>query len=85
MARLLSPDDACIEVDVPFGRARRYRGKTIDVSDPDHVKALRAAGYTMADTAQGPAQARGFECTACGRRNYFRRCGKCGHDIEAGG
>ena len=83
MPRLLSPDDRCVEVDVPFGRARRYKGTSIDVADPLHVQALRKAGYTLGDTGGAPVRGVGFECVACGRRNFFRRCGKCGHDLGA--
>lgn len=77
MSRLLSPDDACISVDVPFGRGRRYDGRTIEVSDPAHARALLAAGYTAADVS-GPSRARGFDCADCGFRSYFRTCGRCG-------
>uniref|UniRef100_UPI003F4975D7 hypothetical protein n=1 Tax=Pseudonocardia sp. CA-138482 TaxID=3240023 RepID=UPI003F4975D7 len=83
MPRLLSPDDPCKEVDVPIGAGRRYRGTIIDVADPAHVRALRRAGYTVADVAGVPTRAAGFECGACGRRNYFRRCGRCGRDPAA--
>lgn len=82
MARLLSPDDACIGVDVPYGRSRSYEGTTIDVSDPSHVKLLRQAGYTLADTAGRPSKAPGFECLDCGFQSFFRLCSKCGSECE---
>lgn len=82
MPRLLSPDDACVQVNVPIGRGQQYTGKSIDVSDPSHIKALRQAGYTLSDIGGPPSRRGGFECTACGRRNFFRRCGKCGLDAE---
>lgn len=77
MSRLLSPDDACISVDVPFGRGRRYDGRTIEVTDPVHDRALRAAGYTVAGVS-APSRARGFDCVECGFRSFFRTCGRCG-------
>jgi hypothetical protein len=82
MPRLLSPDDACIEVDVPIGRGRRYSGKTIDVADPSHVKALRAAGYSLAGIAGQPVRRGGFECAECGFKSYFRLCSRCGAQCE---
>lgn len=82
MARLLSPGDHCRAVDVPFGRPRRYEGTVIEVSDPQHVRALRKAGYTVADSSGGPSQARGFECASCGRKNFFRLCGRCGAECD---
>lgn len=78
MPRLLSPDDACRGVDVPFGRGRHYEGTTIDVSDPGHVKALRKAGYTLADTGGVPVRRGGYECRPCGFASYFRKCSRCG-------
>lgn len=82
MPRLLSPDDACVEVDVPIGRGRRYSGTTIDVVDPSHVRALCAAGYTVADTAGQPVRRGGFECGECGFKSYFRLCSRCGGSCE---
>jgi hypothetical protein len=82
MPRLLSPDDKCVQVDVPLGRNRRYSGQSIDVSDPSHVRALRLAGYTVADTAGAPAKTGGFECANCGFHSYFRTCSRCGGMCE---
>jgi hypothetical protein len=83
--RLLSPDDKCIDVEVPVGRARNYAGTTISVSDPQHLRALRAVGYTVADIAGAPARARGFTCGECGFVSFFRTCGRCGHRIDGEG
>lgn len=82
MSRLLSPDDKCVQVDVPFGRGRRYSGKAIEVSDPGHIQALRQAGYTMADAAGRPSRARGFDCLSCGFKSFFRLCSRCGSECE---
>lgn len=82
MSRLLSPDDKCVEVDVPFGRGRRYRGTTLDVSDPGHARALRAVGYTVADTSGVPVRSGGFTCTGCGFRAWFKTCSRCGGVCE---
>jgi len=79
MARLLSPDDACIGVDVPTNRGTaRYDGRTIDVTNPVHARALKAVGYTVAGTDQGPARASGFRCSSCSFRGWFKTCGRCG-------
>jgi hypothetical protein len=82
MAKLLSPDDACVQVDVPFGRGRRYTGRAIEVTDQAHVKALRAAGYTLADAAGGPVRGGGFTCTECGFNTWFKACSRCGGVCE---
>ena len=83
MPRLLSPDDACVQVDIPtVGGNRRYTGKTIDVSDARHVNVLRQVGYTVADVAQAPVRSGGFTCTQCGFKAFFARCGRCGGDCK---
>lgn len=82
MPRLLSPDDACISVDVPFGRARRYDGRSIEVTDSQHARALRQAGYTVADVSGSPAKASGFICPGCGFKGFFKTCGRCGGACE---
>lgn len=82
MSRMLSPDDACRGVDVPFGRGRRYDGQTIEVTDLSHVRALKEAGYTMASTAGAPLRSGGFECLECGFQSFFRLCSRCGATCE---
>lgn len=79
MPRLLSPDDACISVDVPTTRGTaRYDGRTIDVTNPVHERALKAVGYTTASVAGAPARASARQCTACGFNGWFKVCGRCG-------
>lgn len=77
--RLLSPDDKCVQADVPIGFGLRYTGKTIDVSDPAHARALRKIGYTVADVTGAPSKAAGFSCD-CGFKSYFRLCSRCGSE-----
>lgn len=76
MARLLSPDDACVGVTALSGR--KYRGTAFEVSDPRDARALRKAGYTVADTSGAPSKASGFECLDCGFKSFFRLCSRCG-------
>lgn len=76
MSRLLSPDDACVAVTSLSGR--KYRGRSFEVTNQADIRALRAAGYTMADTSGVPSKAAGFECLDCGFQSFFRLCSKCG-------
>lgn len=78
MSRMLAPDDACKGVDVPFGRGRKYDGNIINVTDPMHTRALRAAGYTDAATAGAPAKTAARRCTTCSFASFFTTCGRCG-------
>jgi hypothetical protein len=83
VARMLSPDDACISVDVPTSHGKtRYNGRTVDVSNPVHARALRAVGYTAAAVAGAPARAAGFRCAVCEFSSFFRKCGRCGHSND---
>lgn len=78
MARLVSPDRGCVEADVGN---MRYRGRILDVQDPRHVSALKQVGYFVADEG-GVPRAEGFVCTECGRKVWFKTCGKCGAVAE---
>lgn len=80
MSRLLAPADRCVGVEV--GGAT-YDGQTIDVANRQHLKALKAAGYTVAATAGPPVKARGYECPSCGFRGYFRTCSRCAQQEAA--
>lgn len=83
MPRLLSPDDACVEVDIPtVGGSRRYSGTTIEVTDPRHADVLKRVGYTVADVSATPVRSRGYTCTECGFHGFFKVCGRCGSDCE---
>jgi hypothetical protein len=74
--RLLSPDHACVQVDAPSGR--RYSGTILNIADSGDARALRAAGYTVAGVAAGPAQTAGRRCGSCGFSSFFTTCGRCG-------
>lgn len=81
MPRMLSPDDACRGVDVPtYGGKASYNGTVIDVSEPSHARALKAAGYTVAAVAGAPIRSGGFSCSECSFKSYFRSCSRCGAD-----
>jgi hypothetical protein len=82
MSRLLSPDDRCVQVDVPFGRGTRYSGQAIEVSDPVHARALKAAGYTAGSVAGTPVRRGGYHCEPCGFASFFRLCSRCGGVCE---
>ena len=79
MPRLLSPDDACVQVDV---RGHRYSGTTINVSNPADARALKAVGYTVADVSAAPVRAGVYKCSECGFKAFFNRCGRCGGNCE---
>ena len=74
--RLLAPATGAVEVSTD---RNNYRGRIIEVSDRADIKELRAAGYTAASTAGPPIRSKSHDCTECGFRAYFRRCGRCGH------
>lgn len=78
MPRLVPPDKAVAETQVPRGTVyRMQKDGTIHVDERD-VKALRQAGYTQPSLG-GFARADGWVCHDCGHHGYFKRC-KCGSD-----
>lgn len=74
--RLLAPATGVIEVETS---RRNYKGRILEVSDSADIKELRAVGYTPASVAGPPAKAKGYDCSECGFKSFFRRCGRCGH------
>jgi hypothetical protein len=83
MGRLLSPDDKCIQADVPtIGGNRRYSGQSIDVTSPSHERVLRKMGYTAADIGGAPVRSGGRRCADCGFNSFFKTCGRCGGSCE---
>lgn len=81
----LVPLDGAYSVQVQGTRTgtrtyRKGRDGTITTSERDG-RALIREGLAVPANAAGPTAhiAGGFTC-ACGRRNYFRRCGACGKE-----
>lgn len=71
---LLSPDKACVGVDI--GRTR-YDGTRLTDVPPAHAALLRQAGYVESGPA-GPARSAGYVCPRCGFHAHFKTCGRCG-------
>lgn len=72
-----------LKLQTVYGRDRTYaRGRdgTMTMSQADARTAIRE-GVAVPASAAGPtAHLRGFTCSHCGRRNFFRRCGSCGEE-----
>lgn len=55
------------------------RDGTINVGSNQVARELIKEGLAFLASATGPvAHLPGWRCTACGRRNYYRACGRCG-------
>lgn len=71
-----------LEINSERGKRTYYRGRGGQMSMPeaDARTAIRE-GVAVAANIAGPTAhiGGGFTCT-CGRRNWFRRCGKCGEE-----
>lgn len=84
MARLLPPDDACIEASVESAQTgarmlyRQTPDGTMHVESRNHIKALKELGFHEA-AAGGIARSTGRRCQ-CGFSSFFRRCSRCGAD-----
>lgn len=83
MSRILPMDGMqSLRIGSEYGPSRTYarnRDGTMTVSEADAKAAIRE-GVAIPANAGGPTAhiTRGFACSKCGRRNYFRRCGACG-------
>lgn len=60
----------------------RDRDGTMSLPQADARTAIREGVAVRANVAGPTAHLRGFTCPACGRRNFFRRCGRCGTTRE---
>lgn len=83
MARLV-PLDGAYRVEVEGQRGlrtyRKGRDGTITTTEAD-ARSLIREGLAVRAGAAGPtAHITGGYVCECGRRNYFRRCGKCGQE-----
>lgn len=87
MTRLVMPDSACREIDIQgaqIGRTHRYspgQDATVEVTNPQHERALRDAGCFPANLG-GHTTRGGYTCSTCGFRGYFKRCSRCQHQED---
>lgn len=81
----MTPLDGAYSVQVESQAGLRTYNKrrdgSIEVPQRD-AKALIREGLATAANTAGPTAhlPGGYTCGACGRRNWFRRCGGCGED-----
>lgn len=84
MARIVAPDKGVKETDI--GRARYTVNKQgiYEVSNPSHIRAMKAEGYFEAslNPISKDDNKRGFTCVECGFEGWFRKCGRCGHETN---
>ncbi|HEY2763402.1 MAG TPA: hypothetical protein VGJ13_05230 [Pseudonocardiaceae bacterium] len=73
------PDGAVTGVQVEgarTGRTTNYQGRIVEVTNPQHEKALRDLGAFPVNLGGQPAG--GYRCGSCGFVAYFTTCGRCG-------
>lgn len=79
MARVLSPDRTCVQVDGLSGRRYTAKDGVFRMSDHDAAALVKAGG--IAPGLSGvTAAGLGYRCPDCTHGSFFRRCGKCGAD-----
>lgn len=76
--RLLPPDKAVFETQVPRGVVYRMQKDGCVHVDERDAKTLREAGYTQPSLG-GFARAAGWVCQDCHFHGYFKKC-KCGSE-----
>lgn len=78
--KMAMPDGAVMGVCVQgaqTGATTSYDGRIVEVSNPQHIKALRDLGAFPANLAGGRSRG-GYRCDGCGFGSFFRHCGRCG-------
>jgi hypothetical protein len=84
MARLIAPDRTIIGTDVEGARTGhtvkydRDKDGTFHVENPNHVRALRETGYTLAGVGAPTVKQAGWVCQGCGFVSWFKTCSRCG-------
>lgn len=87
MTRMSGPDRHVKETDIQTQSGKvRYRATgsgLYEVSNPAHVKAMKAAGFTesLIPGLAGSNAGLGYTCTKCGFGSWFIKCSRCGHEI----
>ena len=87
MARLVAPNDTMREVTIEgarFGQSKTYgwaNDGTVHVNSPQHIKALKEAGFTEAGVKLSSSGG-GYKCGSCGFHGWFKKCSKCGGEGE---
>lgn len=78
--KMAMPDGAVMGVRVQgaqTGATTSYDGRIVDVSNPQHIKALKDLGAFPANLASGSPRG-GYRCGSCGFGSFFIGCGRCG-------
>jgi len=86
--RIAAPDGAVAGMEVKgaqTGHVTRYNGRIMDVTNPQHVKALLAEGAFAASLSGTAQRTDGYRCPACSFGSFFKTCGRCGGECEKEG
>lgn len=81
--KLAMPDGAVAGVSIEgaqTGRKTHYDGRIVEVSDHQHLRALKELGAFPVNL--GGRTAGGYRCKACDFSGFFAKCGRCGGQTE---
>lgn len=81
MTKIIPPDRGVKETVVGGKSYYQNRQGSIEVTNPKHIKAMKAEGFFEASLMGATTdQALGYTCSECGFGSWFRKCGRCGHE-----
>lgn len=84
MTKIIPPDRGVKETVVGGKSYYQNRSGSIEVTNPKHVKAMKAEGFFEASLMGATTnQSLGYTCSECGFGSWFRKCGRCGHEPSA--
>lgn len=82
MTKIIAPDKGVKQTDVGGARYSVNRQGVYNVSNPAHIRAMKAEGFFEASLnphSKGDSE-RGYTCNACGFGGWFVKCGRCGYE-----
>lgn len=78
--RIAAPDGAVAGMEVKSaqtGRTTRYDGRVVEVTNPQHAKALLDQGAFPASLSGQTRRSVGYRCDDCGFGSFFSTCSRC--------
>lgn len=81
MTKIIPPDRGVKETVVGGKSYYMNRKGSIEVTNPKHIKAMKAEGFFEASLMGATTDSSiGYTCSECGFGSWFRKCGRCGHE-----
>ena len=88
MSKLVPPSGFQTTTEINSQRGKKTytadKGGLYEVGNKKHIKAMKDQGFTEASLnpfTPGDGE-RGYTCVECGFGSWFKKCSKCGHEMD---